>query len=124
MPKRDVPTIGELMTGNLITLRSVDTVDRARQTINDTGLHALPIIDDDRTVGVITLADCEYHSDYEHLGDIAVLPPTMIDIEATVGEAAELMRTEHIHHLLVTKGNTGEAIGILSSLDLLYALTL
>ena len=119
----DIRTVGDLMTGDLIALRTVDTVDRARQVISDYGLHALPVLDEDRAVGVVTLADCENHLNYEQLGDVCVHPPVTIDVGASVAAAAELMRTEHIHtHLLVTDGRSGEVIGILSSFDLLYAL--
>ncbi len=115
--------IRELMTGDLVTLRAADTVGRARQILGDTGLHALPIIDDGRTVGIVTLADCEHHAEYEHLGDLSIEVPITIDVEATAGEAAIVMRSEHIHHLLVSEGERGEVVGILSSLDLLFPLT-
>lgn len=120
----DISVVTDLITGDLIALRSVDTVGRARQIIVDTGLHALPVFDEGRTVGVVTLADCDGHLDYEHLGDVASGPPVTVDASATVAEAAKVMRTEHIHHLLVTDERSGETIGILSSLDLLYVLTL
>ncbi len=121
--KPDIRTIGDLMTGDLITLGTVDTIHRARQIITDSGLHALPILDEGRAVGVVTLADCADHLSYENLGDLCVHPPVTIDVGASVAAAAELMRSEHIHHLLVTENRSDEVIGMLSSLDLLYVLT-
>ncbi len=122
--RSDVNVVTDLVTGDLIALRTVDTVGRARQIIVETGLHALPVLDEGRAIGLVTLADCEGHVDYEHLGDVASGPPVTVDASASVAEAAALMRTEHIHHLLVTDEQSGETIGILSSLDLLYVLTL
>ncbi len=124
LPKPDIRSVADLLTGDLVALRPVDTVARAREIIVESGLHALPILDGQRTVGVVTLADCEDHLDHEALGDVASGPPVTVDVAATVAEAAELMRTEHIHHLLVTERGSGETIGMLSSLDLLYVLTI
>lgn len=115
--------VRELMTGDLVALRPDDTVGRARSILADTGLHALPIIEDGRTVGIVTLADCEHHAEYERLGELSIEVPITIDVGATAGEAAVVMRSEHIHHLLVSEGERGEIVGILSSLDLLFPLT-
>lgn len=121
MPLSDpsTSTVGDLMTGDLVTLRAVDSVARARRVILSSGLHALPIIDLDQTVGVVTLADCQERWDEEQLGTIVNGPPITIDVGASAAEAAVLMRSEHIHHLLVTEGESSETVGILSSFDLL-----
>ena len=111
------------MTGDLIALRPIDAVDRARQIITDAGLHALPVVDEGRAVGVVTLADCEDRRADERVGELCVRPPVTIDVGASVAAAAELMRSEHVHHLLVTEGRSSEVVGMLSSLDLLYVLT-
>ena len=116
---RDTVTVGHLMTGDLIALRPIDTVARARRVILRTGLHALPIIDVDRTLGVVTLADCQEKADDEPLANVVGKVPLTIDIGATPAEAAAMMRSEHVHHLLVTEGGSAETVGILSSFDLL-----
>lgn len=108
------------MTGDLIALRPVDTVARAREILTQSGLHVLPIIDRDRTLGVVSLADCQRHLLEEPLGDVVAGPPLSIDIQASARDAARLMRSEHINHLLVTEGASEETVGILSSFDLLF----
>lgn len=125
LSKSDIQTVGDLMTGDLVALRPVDVVDRARQILTESGLHALPIIDGNETVGVVTLADCHRRSPTDALADVISRPPVTIGVGASVADAAALMRTEHIHHLLVTDkvGRTPEVVGILSSLDLLKMLT-
>lgn len=95
---------------------------RARRLLTESGLHALPIIDGQRTLGVVTLADCHERSDDETLGDVISRPPVTIDAEASPADAASLMRAEYVHHLLVTEGPSSETIGILSSFDLLALL--
>lgn len=107
------------MTGDLIALRPIDTVARARDVLAGSGLHVLPVIDEDRTIGVVSLADCQHRQVEESLGDVVTRPPLTIDVEAPVAEAARLMRSEHINHLLVTEGPSEETVGILSSFDLL-----
>ncbi len=114
-----ISTVGDLMTGDLIALRPVDTVARAREVLVSSGLHVLPIIDRDQTLGVVSLADCQHRQMEESLGDVVVGPPRTIDVDASVAEAARLMRSEHINHLLVTEGRSDETVGILSSFDLL-----
>lgn len=120
---RDVSTVADLMTGDLLALHPVDTVGQARQVLASTGLHALPIVDGERTVGVVTLADCYGRFVDETVGDVTSRPPVAIDVGAGLAEAAELMRSEYVHHLLVTDGDSEETIGILSSFDLLALIT-
>ena len=120
---RDAFTVADLMTGDLLALRPVDTVARARQVLSSTGLHALPVIDGERTVGVVTLADCNDRSEEEVVADVISRPPVTIDVGAGAAEAAALMRSELVHHLLVTDGGSEETIGILSTFDLLALLT-
>lgn len=120
-----VRTVGDYMTGDLITLRPVDSVARARQILTDNGLHALPIIDQGKTVGVVTLADCHGRYGSGLLADVVTRTPVMITTAAPVAEAAQLMRSEGVHHLLVTEDTPGatEVVGMLSSFDLLKAVT-
>lgn len=121
----DIQTVGDLMTGDLLALRPVDSVARARELLSETGLHALPIIDGTDTVGVVTLADCQGRLGSDLLGDLATRPPVTIGTGASVVEAARLMREETIHHLLVVEDadTDGEVVGILSTFDLLKIIT-
>ncbi|MGI9596002.1 MAG: CBS domain-containing protein [Acidimicrobiales bacterium] len=125
IPEQKLRTVGDFMTGDLIALRPIDSVARARQVLADTSLHALPILDQDRAVGVVTLADCTGRFGAGLLGDVVARPPVTIGAGASVAAAAALMRNEGIHHLLVTEDSPGatEVVGILSSFDLLKAIT-
>ena len=116
-------TVGQYMTGDLIALRTVDSVARARQILVDNALHALPIVDGENTVGVVTLADCEGRSGL--LADVTDRPPVTVTTATSVVDAAQLMRAEGVHHLLVTEDAPGanKLVGIISSLDLLKTIT-
>ena len=116
-------TVGDLMTGDLVSLAPTDTVAEARALLAGSGLHAVPVIADGEALGVVTLSDCEERDGGDPLGDVASGPPVTIEVDASVADAARLMRAEHVHHLLVTEARSTETVGILSSFDLLYVLS-
>ncbi len=88
-------------------------------------IHALPVVDEDgELVGIITshdLVDDELSfEDGSTIAEIMNSPVVVIDVEASIAEAAQTMRAEHIHHLVVLEDR--EPVGILSSFDLLQLL--
>lgn len=117
-----VQRVGDLMTGDLVSLGPLDSMGRARMILTESGLHAIPIIDEDQPFGMVTLADCRGRRADELLGDVMAGPPVTIDIDATPSEAAALMRSQYVHHLLVTEGDSRSVVGMLSTYDLLATL--
>lgn len=113
--------VNDLMTGDLIAVGPTDRAGRALNTLLQSGLHALPIIDSNSApVGLITMADLvPLHHDII-VGEQFYGAPLTVDFMASVAEAASLMRREHVHHLIVTDGET--AVGMLSSYDLIQIL--
>ena len=111
----------DLVTTDLISISPADLVGQARDLMAEGAVHALPVIDADGVVGIVTTADlADGPADEDLITTVMTPAPEMIAIEASVAEAAERMIEYRIHHLLVTNGE--EVIGILSSLDLLHAL--
>jgi len=118
-------TVGDLMTEDVRTVRPNDEVKVARELLRDRGVHAVPVVDDERgqePVGIVTSTDL--------MGDVSddapvsvIMSTTIWEVPrgATVGAAASLMRHERVHHLIVRDQNDGH--GIISSYDLLAALT-
>lgn len=49
--------VGEAMTEELITGRPSMTVSRAIETMNEHGIKRLPIVEDFRVVGIVTISD-------------------------------------------------------------------
>jgi CBS domain-containing protein len=74
--------------------------------------------DEDRPLGIITATDLidAPHGEME-VSDIMSREVVTIGQEASVKEAARIMRSNHVHHLLVTSDE--EVVGIISSFDLL-----
>ncbi|MGF1598019.1 MAG: HPP family protein [Acidimicrobiales bacterium] len=118
----EAPTVvADLMTVDLTALIPTDRVGRARDLQIALGIHALPVMDGNDVIGIVTSSDLiDEWPDDDPVTSIMTPTPTMIEAEASVQEAAELMVAERIHHLMVTD-ETG-VIGILSSFDLLSAL--
>lgn len=122
MRTKQLPTVGEVMTADLITVRSGERIGRARDLVLGVGIHALPVMDDGgEVVGIVTSTDLVEEWPAIETVD-TVMSRTVIEIDsgASVQEAAETMRAESIHHLLVVE--RGSTVGILSTFDLLKVL--
>ena len=119
--KDKIRNIGDLMTGDLVVVEASSAVDDARVLLAESGLHALPVIDSrGEPVGMVTANELSDMPPDEAVGTVMAGPLITIEHTATVSEAADLMRSEHLHHLVVT--DQGETVGLLSSYDLLYML--
>lgn len=120
-PQKTAPTfVEDLMTGDMLTMRVSDPPERARDLMLSLGIHAIPLLDDDGAVaGIVTSHDLvdDQLDDDANLEELMSSPVVTINCEATVQEAAELMRSELIHHLIVLED--GDPVGILSTFDLL-----
>lgn len=114
-------SVDELMTDDIIAIGSTDPVSRARDLMIGLGIHALPVLDDGKAVGIVTSADLvdEWPENFP-VSEVMTAQPFTIGRHATVGEAAEEMLGRQVHHLIVTEGKA--VVGILSSFDLLFAL--
>lgn len=110
------------MTGDVLTLAPDEPMERARQMLSATGLHAIPVVEQDQAFGMVTLADCQGRDPDDALGEIMAGPPILIDYTESVAHAAELMRSNYVHHLIVTEGDRRTVVGLLSSYDLLAML--
>jgi len=119
-----MPTVGDLMTADICTVGPNDEVAVARELLRDRGIHAIPVVDDEtnqKPVGIVTSTDLMSDVD----GDVpvsAIMSSTIwaVPRDASVGEAAALMRNERVHHLIVS--DPTEGVGIVSSYDLLAAI--
>lgn len=121
MSAETVHDISDLMTGDLIAIRPEDRAGRALDILLQSGLHALPIIDEGGApVGLVTTADLVPVDPDLQVSERFYGPPLTLDRAASVSEAASLMRSEYVHHIIVTEGAI--AIGMLSSHDLLKML--
>ena len=114
--------VSELMTADLVTIETSDTVGRARDLMVGLGVHALPVLEDGVAVGIVTSADLvEEWPAGEPLTTMMSRSVRLVEPTATASEAAAIMRDDRIHHLVVVEGAT--PVGILSTFDLLQVLS-
>ncbi len=110
------------MTFDVLTLLPTDTVDDARDRMLVGAINAIPIVaESGQAVGMVTSHDLV--DDWEGSSLLSACMThgvVTIDASASVVEAAQAMRAELIHHLVVTED--GQAVGVLSTFDLLDAL--
>ena len=70
-------TVGEICSDDVTSLTPSDSVSDAVKLMSDRALRRLPIVDDGRPVGIVSLGDLAVEQDREStLGQISAAPPT------------------------------------------------
>lgn len=113
--------VSDLMTEDLLTIRTDAHVGRARDLMLTLGIHALPVLEGEEVVGIVTSGDLvDDWPDREVVSTAMSWNPHAIDLRASAAEAAGTMIDREVHHLIVERD--GELVGVLSSMDLLEVL--
>lgn len=117
-------TVRELMTETPITLGVDHEIGLARDTILESGVHCLPVVDDDGgPVGIVSSWDLvEEYAPLESVRNAMTQRVLTIGPDEDAAAAAAVMQSNVVHHLVVVD-HTGTVIGVISSLDLLSAVT-
>ncbi len=114
-----MPLVHEVMNPNLLYLRVGNRVELALQPILDSGLTAVPVLDDDhRPIGIVSVHDIAsgargHRPSAEKMKTIVAT--------AILEDAARILADENLHHLIVID-DRGVAVGMLSSLDVVRGL--
>ncbi|MGD9701129.1 MAG: CBS domain-containing protein [Acidimicrobiia bacterium] len=70
-------TIDQACTGNVTSVTPDSSIDDAIQLMRENSLRRLPVVDDGRAVGIVTLGDLAIERDPNSaLGDISAAAPT------------------------------------------------
>lgn len=121
-PKMSRLTVSEIMTTPVISLPMDATVEDARVTLLDNRGSALPIVDaQQRPAGIVTKSDLVAAAADDV--PIAVLMTTSVltcRTDTPIWAAARKMRSNDVHHLVVT--TDGVTVGIVGVFDLLKLL--
>lgn len=68
--------IGQLCSGDLVTISPDEEIDRAVALMSDHAIRRLPVVDGDRPVGILSLGDLAVARDRQSaLGQISATPP-------------------------------------------------
>ena len=103
-------SIESIMSTDLITLAPTDTVAEARNLMHNNRIHHLPVVDEDKLVGLVTLTNVlaatdSFLRDQEnriHAADVRVKDIMVTDI-ATIDEHASLRQAA----MFIEKHNIG-----------------
>lgn len=110
--------IEHLMTADVLTAAPGDAVDEVRRRMGEEGISALPVLEGEELVGIVTSSDVltappgAQRVEQIMSGHVYTVPPS-----ANVHVAARIMRNHGIHHVVVT--HQQRVRGIVASYDLL-----
>src|ERR687892_696417 len=69
--------VGQVVSGDLVSVAPDDPVERAIQLMREKAIRRLPVLEEGKPVGVITIGDLAVERDAESvLADISEEPPT------------------------------------------------
>ncbi len=113
------------MTKNPRVVREDTNLHEVIATIGKFDINSLIVVQNDKPVGILTTRDVLVRG-FEHglppssmtAGMVASSPVTTIDEQATVEEAANLMKRNKIKHLPVTSNS--KLVGIVSDTDIMF----
>lgn len=112
-------TVNDLMSTTVLTAAPDDLIGPVRDTMLDSGVHCVPVVDDaGHPVGVVSAWDLvEEFAPQEGVANAMTPKVLTVGPNALVEEAAMLMRDNFVHHLVVVDEEA--VVGIVSSFDLL-----
>ncbi len=110
------------MAESLLSIHPSATILEASHYMHDNGIHSLLVEESGDYIGIITSHDISRKVVSEKLdpttapvSSIMVFPIIKMDSEKSMEEAAQVMRDNNTHHLVVTAGD--QLLGILSISD-------
>lgn len=122
-----IPLVERFMTTKINTIDAEQNIAEAAKEMANHGIGSLLVTREGAYVGIVTEADVVRKVISKQLDPAGILvwqvmqfPLITIEADKTVMEANDLMESEKIRHLAVTRG--GEVIGIFSVRDLLRPL--
>lgn len=125
------------MNQNVVTIDSSESIAEAAKLLEDNAINMLPVLEDEKLVGVITDRDIkraaacisatmDTYSDEPFMGDIAVRslmsqPPVSVEPDLSVEETAEVLLDNKIHGVPVVEKD-GRLVGVITQTDLFRVL--
>jgi len=113
--------VREVMTGDPNSLKSNDLVSKARSVIRSKRLRAMPVIDDDKLVGIVSRGDVlKVTSTKSNLTVSGIMSgnPATCRSDIDLREAAGSMIQRSVRQLVVV-GEDGDVVGLVTMRDVL-----
>jgi CBS domain-containing protein len=115
--------VKEMMTKDVATLNSMDSVERAAQLMKQYNVGAIPVCDEEKVIGIVTDRDIALRSvaqgengRNQTVRDIMSSNPVVINSETEIHDAARIMSERQIRRLPVIENNN--IVGIVSLGDI------
>ena len=115
--------VRDIMTKDIASLRSDDTIERAAQLMRQYNCGSLPVCTQDKLIGIITDRDIAVRSvasgedvTHKRVGDVMTNDVVFANPETDVNDAARIMSDRQIRRLPVVENNS--LIGIVALGDI------
>ena len=115
-------TAADIMTASPRTIASSATVREAARLMKDEDVGSLPVIHEDRLVGVVTDRDlavrvvAEGRDAATPVAEVASDRPVTVEPSANLDEALQLMAEHQVRRLPVVEG--GRLVGVIAQADI------
>lgn len=115
--------INNIMTKNIVSLQSEDTIEHAAQLMKEHGVGSLPICNEGKVIGIVTDRDIALRSvatgeniKNQTVRDIMTSNPVTISPSISATEAAKIMSEKQIRRLPVVENKN--LVGMVSLGDI------
>ena len=114
--------VAELMTANPVTVEPSDTLEAARKKMEGGRFRQVPVVDQQRLVGILTDRDVRRHEQraFSRVDEVMSAYPYFVHPSTPIEKAARLLTTNKIGSLPVVEHN--KLVGIITATDMLRAL--
>jgi acetoin utilization protein AcuB len=114
--------VAELMTANPVTVEPSDTLEAARKKMESGRFRQVPVVDQQRLVGILTDRDVRRHAQraLSRVDEVMSAHPFSVHPSTPAEKAAHLLTTNKIGSLPVVEHN--KLVGIITATDMLRAL--
>lgn len=120
--------VSEVMTRDLVSVAAGEAMAEVRRVLERTAFHHLPVIDDGRLLGMISVSDLPLSVVLESsphgrgcLARDVMRPPLTVPPERSLAEAAQQMLERRVGSLAVVAAS-GQLLGLVTRTDLLRTL--
>ncbi|MEG3054987.1 MAG: CBS domain-containing protein [Methanoculleus sp.] len=114
--------VRDYMVTDVVCIEIPGNRDDVLRILKRTGISGVPVLKDNKLVGIITRKDLLRNADETQLGLLMTPDPVVIRPDAPLSEAAQLMIRHNIRRLPIVED--GSLIGIISVADLVAAIAL
>jgi CBS domain-containing protein len=126
---KGLATVKDICTGNLVTVDHLASPRQTLQVLLDNYIHSLPVLADERLIGIVTTTDFLREFSYgqlicakEPVSDFLEPPGATLEPDTTADEALVTLKNCKSDHLAVVQG--GCPIGVVSGREILKSIAI